>query len=268
MYFIVLLPGPAAAGAVEPYLNCSYSLGPGAHVNANEDFTSFRVMSLALDSDELERQALSGHRTTQLLAPHTTENPVFFHATDVTASGFTATIDQMAETGFEMLIFSFGSGFRLESADPAYLATIKKQIDYAHSKGIEVGGYDLICLDRGNPGKPYGEDWSCQGDTGEAVTQRFRLIPVQYWLFAPELQWQSSSGKWRILLYLRVVLCQRLVRQIVVPCAQLHQQDGPVDAGNGWPVRWRQMRIPQPQPSRRPRGLCLPPDAAPIAVLR
>jgi hypothetical protein len=74
----------------------------------------------------------------------------------------------MAETGFEMLIFSFGSGFRLESADPTYLATIKAQIDYAHSKHIEVGGYDLICLDRGNPGQPYGEDWSCKGDSGEA----------------------------------------------------------------------------------------------------
>jgi hypothetical protein len=155
-------------GAVEPYLNCSYSLGPGAHVNARESFTSFRVMSLATDSDDVERQALAGHRTTQLLAPHTTENPIFFHATDVSETGFRATIDQMAETGFEMLVFSFGSGFRLESADPTYLATIKAQIDYAHSKGIEVGGYDLICLDRGNPGAKYGEDWSCTGDSGEA----------------------------------------------------------------------------------------------------
>lgn len=165
------IPGCASCkdeGSIEPYLNCSYSLGPGAHVNDNETFVSFRVMSLATDSDEVERQALAGHRTTQLLAPHTTENPVFFHATDVSAAGFKATIDQMAEVGFEMLIFSFGSGFRLETADPAYLKTIKGQISYAHSKGIEVGGYDLICLDRGNPGAPYGEHWECEGDEGEA----------------------------------------------------------------------------------------------------
>ena len=176
-------------GSIEPYLNCSYSLGPGAHVNDNETFVSFRVMSLATDSDDVERQALAGHRTTQLLAPHTTENPgtllqaqsfsncvtervstvaVFFHATDVSAAGFKATIDQMAEVGFEMLIFSFGSGFRLETADPEYLKTIKGQISYAHSKGIEVGGYDLICLDRGNPGAQYGEHWECEGDEGEA----------------------------------------------------------------------------------------------------
>ena len=93
-------------GSVEPFLNCSYTLGPGAHVNTGESFTSFRVMSMATDSDSVERQALSGHRATQLLAPHTTENPIFFHATDVSESGFKATIDQMSETGFEMLIFS------------------------------------------------------------------------------------------------------------------------------------------------------------------
>ena len=61
------------------------------------------------------------HRGLQVLAPHVTENPIFFHATNVTDAGFRHAIDQMAEVGFEMLIFSFGSGFRLETADPAYL---------------------------------------------------------------------------------------------------------------------------------------------------
>jgi hypothetical protein len=31
-----------------------------------------------------------------------------------------------------------------------------------------------------------------------SVTQRFPFIPLQYWLFTPELLWQSR-GKWRIL---------------------------------------------------------------------
>ena len=44
----------------------------------------------------------------------------------------------MAEVGFDMLIFSFGSGFILESADPAYLRRIKAQVAYARAKGIEV----------------------------------------------------------------------------------------------------------------------------------
>lgn len=86
-------------GAIEPYLNCSYASGPGAHVSfaPAERFQSFRALLLVHDSDDLERQALGRHRATQLLAPHTTENPVFFHATDVTPSGFRETIDQMSE---------------------------------------------------------------------------------------------------------------------------------------------------------------------------
>ena len=50
----------------------------------------------------------------------------------------------------------------------AYLRKIKAQIDYAHSKGIEVGGYDLICLDRGNPGASLGKQWAAAGDEGNA----------------------------------------------------------------------------------------------------
>ena len=54
----------------------------------------------------------------------------------------------MADIGFEMLIYSFGSGFDLESEDPAYLNTVRDTVDYARSLGIEVGGYDLIALTR------------------------------------------------------------------------------------------------------------------------
>ena len=67
-----------------------------------------------------------------------------------------------------MLIFSFGSGFKLETADPAYLKTVKAQIAYANSKQIEVGGYDLICLDRGNAGAALGKEWAAGGDAGNA----------------------------------------------------------------------------------------------------
>lgn len=161
------IPGCASCrdeGAVEPYLKCSYTQGPGAHVSysRNESFLSFRTMLLAHDSDQIQRQVLGRARATQLLAPQTTENPIFFHLADANNLEFTAAIDQMVEVGFDMLIFSFGSGFTLESADPMYLAKIKKQVDYAKTKGIEVGGYDLICLDRGgvNPA------WQAGGDEG------------------------------------------------------------------------------------------------------
>jgi len=153
-------------GAVEPFLNCSYTSGVGAHVNAanSETFDSFRVLLLAHDSTDVERQALGRHRTTMLLAPHVLENPVFFHATDISIDGFKTAINQMADVGFEMMIFSFGSGFNLETDNPLYLGKIKGQIDYAKSKGIEVGGYDLICLDRGGS---VPKEWVALGNEGD-----------------------------------------------------------------------------------------------------
>ena len=73
----------------------SYTIGPGAHVNLHESFVSFKVMSLMMDSADLQRQSLAGHRVTQLLAPHVTENPLFFHATDLSENGFKLAVDQV-----------------------------------------------------------------------------------------------------------------------------------------------------------------------------
>eukprot|EP01064_Diplonema_japonicum_P031465 TRINITY_DN563_c0_g1_i1.p1 TRINITY_DN563_c0_g1~~TRINITY_DN563_c0_g1_i1.p1 ORF type:complete len:723 (+),score=200.15 TRINITY_DN563_c0_g1_i1:56-2224(+) len=152
-------------GAVEPYLNCSYSRGPGAVVSPTETFESFKAFILVTDSEEIERHTLSRHRVTQMLAPHTTENPIFFHCTKSDPAGFKAAVDQMAEVGFEMFIFSFGSGFQLESNDEKYIEQVKGLVQYAKAKGIEVGGYDLICLDRGGSVE---KQYQAVGNTGDA----------------------------------------------------------------------------------------------------
>jgi len=74
----------------------------------------------------------------------------------------------MSEVGFEMLIFSFGSGFVLETSNATYLSHIKSQVEYAKSKGIQVGGYDLICLDRGHGGYGgnVGDQWATVTGSG------------------------------------------------------------------------------------------------------
>ncbi len=53
-------------------------------------------------------------------------------------------VDQAADVGFEMVILTFGSGFDIENEDPAYLAGIRELVEYAHAKGIELGGYSLL----------------------------------------------------------------------------------------------------------------------------
>jgi hypothetical protein len=53
-------------------------------------------------------------------------------------------IDQCADVGFEMVIMTFGSGFNIEREDPAYLAQIKKLVDYGRAKGVSLGGHSLL----------------------------------------------------------------------------------------------------------------------------
>ena len=145
---------PAAGlmpGSFEPTVNCTYDthVNPVPSVMLDRDgFESFRVHELAVGSSHRERAALGRHRLFRLLAPHTQENPIFFHMTESSSAAFRNAIDQMADVGFEMLIYSFGSGFNLESNDPAYIKRIADDIAYAKAKGIEVGGYDLIALTR------------------------------------------------------------------------------------------------------------------------
>lgn len=155
-------------GADEPLLQCSYTTGPGVVLSSNptyyrqanskhshrqtfskhklvggpmvSEFDTYHVLELLTDTFDLERTALSRHRMTRLLAPQTQENPIFFHCTNSTSEGFHSAIDQMAEVGFEMYIYSFGSGFRLEDLSDANVKAIATNIQYAQSKGIEVGG--------------------------------------------------------------------------------------------------------------------------------
>ncbi|MBE0545864.1 MAG: alpha-galactosidase [Verrucomicrobia bacterium] len=125
-------------------LVCEPPIGPGVQLAPGETFTSFRVWLVVHDSTERERQGLFIRRTHRALAPWSTENPVMMHVRNSDSKAFRNAVDQCAEVGFEMIIYTFGSGLNAESEDPAYIARIKADVDYAHSKGIEVGAYSLF----------------------------------------------------------------------------------------------------------------------------
>ena len=134
-------------GSFEPDITCTYSPVPKIPLE-REMLESFQVHELLIGSSDRERSSLARHRMFRTLAPHTQENPIFFHMTNSSSEAVRQVIDQMAEVGFEMMIYSFGSGFDLESTNPAYIKQLTSDIAYAKSKGIEVGGYDLIALTR------------------------------------------------------------------------------------------------------------------------
>lgn len=151
-------------------LTGKYPLGPGERLEPGQTFESFQTYELLLDSDDQERNGMARRKMYRTLAPQVTENPIFMHVRSSDPASVKTAIDQCAEVGFEMVIMTFWSGFDIENLDPAYLQQIKELADYAHGKGIELGGYTLMCASRdvgpendvidpktGKPGSKFGQ---------------------------------------------------------------------------------------------------------------
>ncbi len=119
-------------------------IGPETDIASGQTFESFRTFELAFDTTDRERKGLSIRRMYRTIAPWITENPLMMHVRRAEPEAVRLGIDQCAEVGFEMIILTFGSGFNIENEDPIYLAQMKELADYAHSKGIEIGGYSLL----------------------------------------------------------------------------------------------------------------------------
>lgn len=123
-------------------------LGPGVVIEPGGSFESFRTYELLFDSTDRERRGLSLRRMYRTLAPWTSENPILMHLKSIDPDVVRTAIDQAAEAGFEMVILSFGSGLDMENEDPEYLRRFKELADYAHGRGVEIGGYSLLASRR------------------------------------------------------------------------------------------------------------------------
>ena len=120
------------------------ALGPDYQLESGKTFESFRTYVLALDGTERERNGLSIRKMYRTLAPWITENPIFLHLVTTRTAEVKAAIDQCAETGYEMVILSFGSGLSMEDISEKNIRKFKELVEYADSKGIELGGYSLF----------------------------------------------------------------------------------------------------------------------------
>lgn len=125
-------------------LVCRPPVGPGVQLDPGESWTSFRSWVVVHDLDNRERQGLALRHAQRRLAPWVTENPIMMHVRSADSKTFRTAVDQCAEVGFEMMIYTFGSGLNMENVSPDYVARIKADVDYAHEKGIEVGAYSLF----------------------------------------------------------------------------------------------------------------------------
>lgn len=119
-------------------------IGPGVTLSAGQSFTSIRTHELLLDSYDRERNGLAKRRMYRTIAPWTTQNPIFMHLISTDPGKVRDMVDQCAATGYEMIILSFGSGLNMEDTSAANIQKFKALADYAHSKGILLGGYSLF----------------------------------------------------------------------------------------------------------------------------
>ncbi len=139
-------PGEHAhSGGARYLLSSRYSQGLAKSLQPGAAFTSFRTYEILHDTDDAERQGLARRKMFRTVAPWTQENPVFMHLRNSDSESIRRAVDQCAATGFEMIILTFGSGFNMESTDRKYWERIKADFDYAHGKGIRMGGYILFC---------------------------------------------------------------------------------------------------------------------------
>ncbi len=119
-------------------------LGPDTDIPAHGSMETFRTWELLYDSTDRQRKGLETCRMYRTIAPWTTENPLMLHLTSTDPTVVKTAIDQAAQCGFEMVIFSFGSGLNMEDESPGNIARFKEFADYAHQKGLQIGGYSLL----------------------------------------------------------------------------------------------------------------------------
>jgi hypothetical protein len=118
--------------------------GIGIELKPGETFKSIRTNELLLDSYDRERNGLAQRKMYRTIAPWTTENPIFMHLVSSDKEKVKTCIDQCAATGYEGLILSFGSGLNMEDTSAVNIAKFRQLADYAHKKGILIGGYSLF----------------------------------------------------------------------------------------------------------------------------
>ncbi|MEE4284993.1 MAG: hypothetical protein V2I31_02555, partial [Mariniphaga sp.] len=129
-------------------LEVSPKYGPEQEIQPGNSFSSYRVWELLHDSWDRERKGLEHRRMMRAIAPWVTENPILMHVRSAENEAVKKAIDQCAEVGFEMVIMTFGSGFSAEDTSEKNLERLKNLADYAHSKGVALGGYSLLASRR------------------------------------------------------------------------------------------------------------------------
>ncbi len=117
---------------------------PGIELQPKEVFKSVRTHELLMDSYDRQRRGLMIRKMYRTVAPWTTQNPIFMHLVSRNDQEVKNCIDQCVATGYEAVILSFGSHLEMEDSTAKNIQRWKELADYAHQKGVMLGGYSLF----------------------------------------------------------------------------------------------------------------------------
>lgn len=155
----------------------------GPDIDVTESFRTFTTYELFHDSTDRERQGLGIRKMYRALAPWSQDNPIMLHLTSTDPKVVIPAIDQAAECGFEMIVISFWSGLDMEDLSEANIAKLKGFADYAHLKGLRLGGYSLLASrsinkenDVVNPKPIFGSSPCLQSKWGIEYFEKLRIF--------------------------------------------------------------------------------------------
>jgi hypothetical protein len=165
---------------------------PGIELIPGETFRSVRTHELLQDSYDRERRGLAIRQMYRVVAPWTTQNPIFMHLISENDQQVRNVVDQCAETGYEGIILSFGSHCNMEDTTASNVQRWKSLADYAHAKGVLLGSYalfssrhisdtdDVIDPKTGRPGGAFFGNAPCFGSQwGLAYANKLRFFLQQ-----------------------------------------------------------------------------------------
>ncbi len=138
-----------------------FDMGPDVDLDPGETFRGMQVYEVYCQSVCLEHRMNEVQNMYRRTAPWVCEAPLFLHLISDDSKVLRDTADMLADIGYDMIIQSFGSGVKLESEDPDYIARVKSDYDYVHEKGLTIGGYTLAII---RDYSPMNHDCATNGD--------------------------------------------------------------------------------------------------------
>ncbi len=155
-----------------------FDMGPDVDVEPGKTFRGMQVYELLCQSVCLEHRMNEVQNMYRRVAPWVCEAPLFLHLISDDSKVLRNSADMLADAGFDMIVQSFGSGINLENEDPAYIARVKSDYDYVHSKGLTIGGYTLAII---RDYRPMNHDCATNGDHSQISRCLSTKWSAGYW---------------------------------------------------------------------------------------